>query len=585
MDTTARVKLRPDTHYAPVTKGVYWSRPGGRSFVLAGPAMLYALIDAQHYLLADGTSVDEMVESIGDEASRPVLTHIVRTLLGQDMLFDLGTAGPAPDRATATSYADVIAYLEAQCPRPYEVFAKLRAAHVLVQGVGPAVDNLIRGLLGYGVDMSNDRAGVADLAILIDDADHPIDLAAAARDLPPGTPVLPVVTGTGLAAVGTVLGDPARVATFAAAVERFAGWVAVDDVGAAPRPLSAVFAGALAARAAIDALAGLDGTPSVNIVYGSTLECQRVPLDQLTDGPLWSDADTEEDLPLLAVEPVPAEAPQAPEAAADEPAAVASESQPAEDPVLPKMAPLTARWTGYARWGDDLDLPQLPIALATVRPIDPAAPAHLGWGIDRGDAGIDALLSMWRSVVAAGVPGEPDWALGAGVTPRRFLADGLLRLTAGQLLAEVPAVEIAPGEIGAWIVRSLWGALHDYFDMPVRLWSRELPGLRWPLITATDADGQVRTHQWGPNRASAAHAALSAVTAGCQLTEDPSTAVAVDPVGAWALRTASSALADQCFNELVGVHAASGRKLTARLLHTDPVIGRLPLYAGWVGLR
>jgi hypothetical protein len=123
-----RVKLRPDAHCAPVPQGIHWSR-GDRSFVLSGPPALFTVVDDQFGALLDGTSVDEMVAATGDERSRPVLEHIVRALLAQDVLIDLdAVAGPLPDRRSAEEHAALLCYLEANCAEPYRAFAAVRAA-------------------------------------------------------------------------------------------------------------------------------------------------------------------------------------------------------------------------------------------------------------------------------------------------------------------------------------------------------------------------------------------------------------------------------------------------------------------------
>lgn len=580
-----RVKLRPDAHYAPAGNGVYWSRPGGRSFVLTGPAALYPLIDSRLELLTAGTSVDALVDSVGDEAARPVYTHIIRTLLAQDMLFDLEAAGPAPDDATAARYGDVLGYLESRSDRPYAAFARVRAARVDVVGAGPAAASLIRGLAGYGVADAGTRGTSGRppaLTVLVDDADERLDLEAAAASLPAGTVVLPVLAADGLAMVGAAVRDQAGLVRFAGAAARVAGWLRADRVAPAPRPLSAVLAGSLAARAVLDELAGLAGPASATVVYGGVLECQRVALPVPQDGPRWRDL---------------------PPGVSDLPAGPLPEREADQDQAREQLAWLTARWSGLARWGDDLDLPQLPVTLATVLDVGalpvpaswlpaadsgpmPAAPhpgAVLGWGGDRKAAGLDAALSALRDVASRCLPAEPGWVAAAGLTGRQFLVDGLLRLLAAQWLDRDPSRELAPDDAGSWLGRSLWNVLSDYFAVPVRLWLREVPGLSWPLVTATGEDGTALAHQWGPSLVSAVYAALAATAASCQLAEDPSATARLETVGSWAVPGATAAQLRQCHDELLTLAAVNGRKVTRRLLVSDPVAGPLPVYAGLVG--
>lgn len=587
-----RVKLRPDAHYAPAGNGVYWSRPGGRSFVLTGPATLYPLIDSRLELLTAGTSVDALVDSVGDEAARPVYTHIIRTLLAQDMLFDLEAAGPAPDVATAARYGDVLGYLESRSDRPYAAFARVRAARVDVMGAGPAAASLIRGLAGYGVADAGIRGTSGRppaLTVLVDDADERLNLEAAAASLPAGTVVLPVLAADGLAMVGAAVADQAGLSRFAGAAARVAGWLRADRVAPAPRPLSAVLAGSLAARAVLDELAGLAGPASATVVYGGVLECQRVPLPAPQDGPRWRDLPPGvSDLPAgvsgLPADPLP-------------------EREDDQDQAREQLAWLTARWSGLARWGDDLDLPQLPVTLATVLDVGalpvpaswlpatesgpmPAAPhpgAVLGWGGDRKAAGLDAALSALRDVASRCLPAEPGWVAAAGLTGRQFLVDGLLRLLAAEWLDRDPSRELALDDAGSWLGRSLWNVLSDYFAVPVRLWLREVPGLSWPLVTATGEDGTALAHQWGPSLVTAVYAALAATAASCQLAEDPSATARLESAGSWAVHGATAAQLGQCRDELLTLAAVNDRKVTRRLLVSDPVAGPLPVYAGLVG--
>jgi len=216
----------------------------------------------------------------------------------------------------------------------------------------------------------------------------------------------------------------------------------------------------------------------------------------------------------------------------------------------------------------------------------PAAPhpgAALGWGGDRKAAGLDAALSALRGIAARHLPAEPGWVAAAGLTGRHFLVDGLLRLVAAEWLDRDPVRELALDEAGSWLSRSLWNVLNDYFAVPVRLWLREVPGLSWPLVTATGEDGTALAHQWGPSLVTAVYTALAATAASCQLAEDPSATARLDRVGSSAISGATAARLGQCHDELLALAAGNDRKVTRRLLVSDPVAGPLPVYAGLVG--
>ncbi|MFB7945461.1 hypothetical protein ACFC6L_11105 [Kitasatospora phosalacinea] len=280
-----RVKLRPGTHFAPVRQGVYVTK-GGESFVLAGPPVLYTVLDSRLAELTDGTDVDALVAAFGDESARPVLDRVLRALLDRDVLLDLDALStPAPDPATAARHAETLAYLEAHSPDPYRDFARLRAAKVRVLGGGPAAETAARSLRRHGVtdtSVSADGTGgseaaVADWTVLVTDHEHPSDPPAT---LPPGTRAVTVHAGPRVAVVAEPDGttDPAALE---AAVRRAEAWTADDPEAPAPRPLSAVLAGALAARAVLAALTGIDPAPrKATVIHGHQLRTARIPLPE-----------------------------------------------------------------------------------------------------------------------------------------------------------------------------------------------------------------------------------------------------------------------------------------------------------------
>ena len=146
-----KVKLRPDTHLAPVAGGVHFAR-GERTFLLAGPPQLFTLLDENIGLLSVGTDLEELVGASGTEDSRPVLLSILTTLVDQDVLLRLDTLRTAPpEPELAHRFRDVLAYLECGSAEPYELFARLRRTRVLVTGSGSAAAGASRSLRAYGV--------------------------------------------------------------------------------------------------------------------------------------------------------------------------------------------------------------------------------------------------------------------------------------------------------------------------------------------------------------------------------------------------------------------------------------------------
>ncbi|MHA6765686.1 hypothetical protein [Streptacidiphilus sp. PAMC 29251] len=597
-----RVKLRPDAHCAPVSRGVYWVR-GERSFVLSGPPALYSLVDDQLDALLDGTSVDAMVAAVGDEAARPVVEHVVRALVAQDVLIDLDAVqGPLPDQQAVRDHLELLAYLETHCAEPYRAFAAVRSARVAVAGRGPAAESGRRGLTAHGIGEVTDPHvpyGAAEsapptLVLLVDDCEDRLDLLAAAAALPPGTPVLPVAAEAGFALVGPVCGSPQELRSFQALRARVADWQRSGSESPAVRPISAVLAGSLAAQAVLARLAGTDEAPArALVVYGHAAQTRPVPLPDAGGRPVWRQVDADEALTAP---------PEAAPAAADTSATDADPADEAADPqqVHRLAAPLTARWTGLARWGRDLDLPQLPVSLVTAeqvaRPVGaapgPAAgPAFLGWGGNRAVAGLTAVLAVLRrSVAEQPAPDGGDGLPAAGLTLAHWLADGLLRGVGQELLTHSTGDPLSWETLDNHAVRSAWSLLGDFFGAPAVLRLHTVPGLDWRLVQAVhEESGEVLAAEWGPSPMSAGYAALFAATARAQFRAAEETApqapvLPVDPVGTWSLEVAPERQIRACLRQLLDHTGDRGLRLRARQLVRDEALGELPLTCGWVAL-
>ena len=604
-----RVKLRPDAHCAPVPRGVYWIR-GERSFVLSGPPALYTLVDSQLDALLDGTSVDEMVAAAGDEAARPVVEHVLRALVAQDVLIDLDAVdGPLPDPRTAADHAELLSYLESNSAQPYRAFAAVRAARVAVVGAGAAADAVRRGLAGNGIGEPfepqlplepADFTGAA-LVVLIDDCDHGLDLLAAAASLPPGTPTVPVAAEEGFALVGPVCVDQHELRSFQALRHRADGWQRSGAETPAPRPISAVLAGSLAAQAVLARLAGTgDGRRTALVVHGHAVQTRVLPLPDDVPGPLWRPVDLAGALADSEASPASPEAPAAPaeqDGAAPAPGTEGEGDVDAQE-VHRLAAALTTRWTGIARWGRDLDLPQLPVCLVTAENVaghgglaDGVGPYYLGWGHNRAAAGLTAVLAVLRDRAAREQAEDAGGGLAAaGLSRAHLLADGLLRHAGQQALARTEATPLTWDLTTNSTVRAQLSMLEDFFGTPTELRLRTLPGLDWQLVTVLHRDtGEPLATQWGPTTTSAAYAALLAATgrAQFQLAEKTAPQAAVlppDVVGTWSLEVASERQVRDCLRRLAGWAEALGVSPVARQLSHDRAIGELPLACGRVAL-
>ncbi|MFG3052562.1 hypothetical protein ACGFZP_16610 [Kitasatospora sp. NPDC048239] len=605
-----RVKLRPGTHLASVRQGVYVSR-AGRSFVLAGPPALYGVLDSRLAELTDGTDLEALVAAFGDEAARPVLDRVVRALLDHDVLLDLDAlTTPPPDRATAARYAEVLAYLEAHSGDPYRDFARLRAARVRVLGEGPAAVTAVRSLARHGIgavtdpvagpDVPDDGApGAPAWAVLIDDHDHPADLAVLASDLPPGTRAVTVRAGERIALVGEPA--PGSPAALRAAARRAEAWAADDPEACAARPLSAVLAGALAARQVLAGLTGLAGLADptgadpepkltgpgtdaahgvATVVHGRLLRTSRIAL-----------------APGSAVPGAAVPAPEEPPA---------PEERPDAEALLAAWSGLTARWTGPLRRGRDLDLDQLPFALETVEAVDadgasPVERRAAGWGVDRPAAGLSAVLAGTRLLAAraASATGVPA----AGSTPDRWLLDGLLRVLGAEALAAPPARELGWDDLADLEARTLLGLLETYFGRSVTLTERRPDGPGWSLVTVTDRHGAATTTattsatvsataggtagatEWGPTTAAAARTALGAAVARAQA-DDPEVRalLAAQPVGTAVLERCPEQSVREALHRTTAALSARGRTPSAHRCGPDPVAAGPAPFHGTVTL-
>ncbi|MGA5702750.1 hypothetical protein [Peterkaempfera bronchialis] len=573
-----RVKLRPDAHYAPVPQGVHWAR-AGRSFVLAGPPGLYPLLDSRLGLLAAGTSLDDLVRDLGDEAARPVLRHILDRLLREGVLLDLDAlTAPPPDPATAARHAEVLAFLEARSDDPYRVFARLRGATVAVVGGGPAARLVERTLRSYGVEdirrseRPTPRAADCDLAVLVDDADAPGEPPRPEEYA--GVPLIPVHAGRDFALVGPVGALPAHPAPL---LRRVRAWIDATPDGPAPRPLSAVLAGSLAASAALALLTGIgDPAPGPTLVHGGQLRTRQLPAAPGTPAPTWERC-------------------AAPLALLDQHAAPAEPTEQAElsaAATLEALAALTQPWSGLVARGDDATLIQMPVSLATARPLGSRPPQPTaGWGHNRAEAVLDALLAAVRVLAAQDCPpqwrppgaaGGPPVAAAAGSTAPRWLLDGALRCLDAELTNRPALRRLDWQGLTDAGQRSLWSVTEDYFRRSIHAEVRALPGLGWALAAVEDTTGTLRARAWGPDPDTALYAALGAGAAAAQADPALRERLGDGGPGTALIETLPDAAVRAGLQEVEKVLAEQGRRLHAARRTADPVLGELPVVSGLV---
>lgn len=521
-----RVKLRPDAHLAPVSRGLYCSQ-AGRSFVLAGPRALYDAVDARLRELSAGTDLDHLVAQSGGESSRPVWQHVLGTLVERGVLLDLDSVTePPPPSDVADCYRDVLAWLESTDPDPYAAFARLRAATVSVVGEGPAVGSLRRSLLRYGVGQ------VLTAATLDDVAEGSLVVVVGGEGAVVGAP--PGTLAVSTAADHAVVGPVGHALTHL--IPRVASAVAADPMLAAPAPVSAVLAGSIVAHTVLQQIAGRPVVAHAVVVHGREIETDTVPLPSPHAGDTRARVRLDPDIESLEV-PDPAEAQR-------------------------RANSIAARWTGLLRWGTDLDLPQLPFALVSASGSDVGGRVITGYGLNRAAAAVNAALSVLRSTHGA-----------AGLTPTRWLLDGGLRRLTVTTMARDADLGLGWDDVANADTRSVWNLLHEYFDCSVQVHVRRVEQFTWPLVTVTDhRTGELLAGQWGASIEHGARLALVAAASAAQLQAATGSAATLDLFGTAALETASGRAVRVAAAE---IGAVAGERVT-----WDPVLGASELVWG-----
>ena len=574
------VKLRPGTHYVQVERGVLVAQRD-TSFVLSGPPALYRLIDDNVGLLLDGTDAPALAAAVGDPTAVPVFEHVLTMLLGRDVLFDVAAGSPPPTPADRQRFARTVSYCEAHCVDPYGAFAAVRAARVAVLGGGPAAEPLLRALESMGVGYAGTEVDDATLVVSIEDfTGGPTGWHAAGST----AAVLPVVTAPDVAVVGPIAAGAAAagaVSWTAALADRAAQWVAAEPAEAAPWPLSGVLAGSLAARAVLDRLVGLEQPDSgATVVHGRLLSTTAVsrpaaPVAAAPDG-----VPTPDGVPV-AEQPATGAAPGSDQHAAE---------------LLASTAALTTRFSGPIRRGRDEELPQLPMSVASAQVLDAPAgtPPVLGWGPDRGAAGLDAVLRASRLRVALGADG--GGTAGAGLSRRCAELDGRLRLLGARLAEQSTGRPVTWSELTASRPRALWSLLEEFYGRALDVSAQQLAAGPWTLVTIRGVDDLACRH-WGFSLEAAAFAALGESVARLQSPPEQAAALRMEGIGthvlAWtpASRLAAGMAACELATtepETAGLGAqiaGLGGNWQHSWQPADRVIGALPVHAGLTWLR
>ncbi|MFD3480621.1 hypothetical protein [Streptomyces sp. NPDC058695] len=536
--TNARLKARPDLHFAPVPGGVYLSGTRGQ-VVLRGSDVLHAVAEGCVPLLESGTTEDELVAELGTERSRPAVRHLVGKLRDAGLLLDPDAlTAPEPSPEERAPHAESVARLEARLDDPYAAFARLRAARVLVTGPPQATGPAARGLR---------RAGVGEVTVMevpgsyvngYEGADAVLEIRTAADGGPLELPAvkhhLTVFLGDTVHVVGPVLaGGPEGAATRAAFRARALSWTDEGD-GPVPRPVADAVAGALAGQLLIDTLTGTADAGEAHVVHGADLVSDRV-----TVGGARMAAATGRPGSLLTV---------APSAPMPEP----------EDAREPAVA-LAGRWTGLFSYTADEDLPQMPLALRAVDQRGERAGTVVAWGPHQEAATVAAALLALRDRT----PGTA-----AGLTEEHWLLDGALRLLAPHAV-ELAGADASPDAEGERIL----SALRQLVDGEPRLVLRHVPGVDWRLAEITTTAGEILGTGWGSTTQEALRIALCEGVAHAQTGRPPQ--LSTD-----SLLFAATAVIGALRAQLTTHADALGIAFRGHPVAADPVLGEIPFWYG-----
>lgn len=515
-----RLKARPDLHHAPLPNGVFVSAGTGE-FALSGWAGFADLMSRCLPLLNRGADEDELVAAIGTDKARGAVRSLLSQLDAHGMVLHLDTMTSAePDGPERERHAELLAYLECQSDDPYAAFEEIRSARVLLVGPEEAIEVASRALQELGVDGTQEQDPSST---------HNAAIVAMRREqveqLPPRTTrFVPVVVGASSVVVGPLVQDLGDLTTWRTLVERALDQV-TDPVEEGPATAVAV---SLAVHLLLQHLAAVAG-PSAYIVSGEDFDVRPVDL-----APAASTARAHvflpgEDLPSV-------------EAAAD------------------WLTRLTDPWVGLATGDREDDLSQMPVALRRLKLRDQGL--VLAAAYDQEQAAASAALAVVRHHARGA----------AGLTSRRWLLDGALRLLVARAVDErvVEVIEPQTQRLLASLDRRVGAAA---------LSVSTVPGLSWRVARCALPDGRATT-AWGATDDDAVRAAATRALAAVQVPADA--AALLGTVGTDALVDTGQDAVGRLAQEVQDWAAARDLVLVGSPAADDPILGPGPVHAGMV---
>ncbi|MCE7080562.1 hypothetical protein [Streptomyces sp. ST2-7A] len=569
------MRARPHLHYAPVPNGVYLSGPRTQ-FVFGGPPKLYGVFDVCVPLLEDGATEDELVAALGSERARPVVRRITAELARRDLLLDPGAfTEPEPSAELRARHPEALAHIEAVAADPYAVFARLRAARVLLYGPAEVTLPAARGLHRAGVTRivlaAADREAVAATAERLGAtvADRPEDLPARidavlyhppagtdpdelpdgiASRVVPDAPVVRVSVGERVVIVGPPHRGTAPHPLPRELARRADEWA--GDEEPLPHPAADALSGAIAGQTLFEALTTGD-TGEAHVLHGSAMAADPVAVATVTD----PGSTAPRTLHTIGTDPVP-----------DPDAAVEA------------VTALTSRWTGLFAPTPGAELPQLPLALRESgdRPGGPGT--VVAWARDQRTATVAVTLAALRA--RCGGKG----VAAAGLTEEHWLLDGVLRLLAEEAVP-LSTRRWNPGDPAPRELLPLLRALEEEEGAtPLTVTLLHHPALDWRLARV-EVDGDPSAGggpSWGRNDTEALGGALAALLARLRADAVPGGGRVPDGAHTDALLFADGAVLTELRKRLTEHAAVTGVEYRGVPRPGDPVLGEPPLWWGGV---
>ncbi|HVU71012.1 MAG TPA: TOMM precursor leader peptide-binding protein [Ktedonobacteraceae bacterium] len=146
---STRPQLKADTHFAPLSEGIYLRRNNSR-LILKGKS-LYPLLEHLAPYLNGRATLEELTTGLDTDRQRMV-TRLLEKLFDRDFLHDASQNQPHTlDQADLAAYAHDLTFIESFQPSAPEHFARFQQQRLLLLGSGLSFEALLQASLQTGV--------------------------------------------------------------------------------------------------------------------------------------------------------------------------------------------------------------------------------------------------------------------------------------------------------------------------------------------------------------------------------------------------------------------------------------------------